>query len=118
MRLKRVSLLFVFIFSIMMTNLFYSHSKPPLLEYKNNHNIIILADNNNSNPQEIIALDFSTNDNGNFIVDYYKDMIPEFIGVISTVVLFYLVKEKFFKYREVRGLTGIILWDRNRVLRN
>lgn len=117
MRLKKVSLLFAFIFSIMMTSLFYSHSKPPLLEYKNNQNIIILADSN-SNPQEIISLDFSTNDNSNFIVECYKDMIPEFIGVISTTVLLYLVKKKKFKYREIRGLTGIILWDRNRVLRN
>ena len=117
MRFKKVSLLLVFIFSIMMTNLFYSHNKPPLLEYKNNQNIIILADNN-SNPQEIISLDFSTNDNSNFIVDYSKNMIPELIGVISTTIMVYLVKEKFYSYREVRGLTGIILWDRNRVLRN
>lgn len=117
MRVKKILLLIIFIFSLMMTNLFYSHSKPPLLESKTTQNIIILADNN-SNPQEIISLDLTSGDNNKFIVDYYKDVIPLLIEVLLTIATIYLVKEKFFRYRKERGLTGIILWDRKRVLRN
>ena len=112
MRLKKILMLFIFIFSLMMTNLFNSHNKPPLLE-----NIVILAENN-SNPQEIIPLDLSLGDNHNFIVDYYKDMIPLLIEMVLTVLTIYVVKEKFFRYRKERGLAGIILWDKKRVLRN
>ena len=108
MRLKKILMLFIFIFSLMMTNLFNSHNK---------QNIVILAENN-SNPQEIIPLDLSLGDNHNFIVDYYKDMIPLLIEMVLTVLTIYVVKEKFFRYRKERGLAGIILWDKKRVLRN
>ena len=116
MRLKKILMLFIFIFSLMMTNLFNSHNKPPLLENRATQNIVILAENN-SNPQEIIPLDLS-GDNHNFIVDYYKDMIPLLIEMVLTVLTIYVVKEKFFRYRKERGLAGIILWDKKRVLRN
>ena len=105
MRLKKILMLFIFIFSLMMTNLFNSHNKPPLLENRATQNIVILAENN-SNPQEIIPLDLSSGDNHNFI------------EIVLTVLTIYVVKEKFFRYRKERGLAGIILWDKKRVLRN
>ncbi len=117
MRLKKILMLFIFIFSLMMTNLFNSHNKPPLLEHRATQNIVILAENN-SNPQEIIPLDLSSGDNHNFIVDYYKDMIPLLIEMVLAILTIYVVKEKFFRYRKERGLAGIILWDKKRVLRN
>ena len=82
MRLKKILMLFIFIFSLMMTNLFNSHNKPPLLENRATQNIVILAENN-SNPQEIIPLDLSLGDNHNFILLQRYDTIAYRDGIDS-----------------------------------
>lgn len=45
-------------------------------------------------------------------------MIPLLIEMVLVILTIYVVKEKFFRYRKERGLAGIILWDKKRVLRN
>lgn len=117
MRIKKFLLLLCFIVSLVVTNLFNSYNKPPLFEHKHNQNIIILADIN-SNFQEIIPVDFSTDDNAKYIIDYSKDVIPILITSIIIAAIIYLKERAFFRYREEKGLYGIILWDKKRVLRN
>lgn len=117
MKLRKIFLLLIFIFSIVLTNIFYSRNIPPLFEYKNRQNIVVLTDTN-SNSQEIIPLEFSINDN-HLVIENSKDIIPvNIFGVISIVLMIIKTQEKNFKPRKERGLNGIIFWDRKRVLLN
>lgn len=116
MKLKKVSLLLIFIFSIVLTNIFYSRNLPPLFEHRNNQNIIILADTASNSP-EIVPFEISINDNTH-IVEQLRDVIPNFIGVVSIVMMSIKNEKKSFSFKKERGLTGIIIWDRKRVLLN
>ncbi|STO31703.1 Uncharacterised protein [Fusobacterium necrogenes] len=117
MRTKKFLLLLVFILSLVLNNFFNFYSKPPLFEYKNSQNIIILADIN-SNSQEILPIQFTIDDSNKCVLDYSKNFIFALIIAIVAGASLYLKKKKFFRYRKERGLTGIIFWDRKRVLRN
>lgn len=116
MRLKKVFLLLIFIFSIVLTNVFYSRSLPPLFEHRNSQNIIILAETASNSP-EIVPFEISINENTH-IVEQLKDVIPNFFGIVSIVILNIKNKKKSFNFKKERGLTGIIIWDRKRVLLN
>lgn len=117
MRIRRVYLLLLFVFSLISTNIYYSHSKPPLLE-KNTSNIIILADNN-SNSQEIITLNLDSNDN-TFVNNNYKDFIPILLIAFlsSTEMVKSKVRVRPYNFDKIKGLKGIVSWYPDRILRN
>lgn len=117
MRIKRTYLLLIFVFSLFMTNVYYSQSKPPLLEVKNSQNIVILAEKN-SNPQEILPLDLSKTDIHLVGTELQRDCVVEILTLLGVVLSIPIFKEKVLKAWEPRGFIGIVLWDRKRVLRN
>lgn len=118
MKIKRVYLLLIFIFSILMTNLHYSDLKPPLVDKSTTNNILILADNVESVHENLIAVDLPDYDHSFITSDNYKDFIPIFVTV--ALVMVQLLKEeiKIPKISVTRGLYGIIFWDKKRILRN
>lgn len=117
MRVKRVYLLLIFIFSLFMTNIYNPQNKPPLLEYYNAPNIIILAEHN-SNFQEIIPLDFSKTEIHLVGIEAQRDCVVEIFSIMTLLSILPILNEKVFGCREPRGLNGIVFWDRKRVLRN
>lgn len=117
MKIKRVYLLLIFIFSIFLTNLHSSTIKPSL-SYEKSPNIIILVDGTKYSTDNLIPLDLSDHDHSFITIDNYKDFNPLIIITAIVCVSLCLVERKKFKKREVKGLNSIVLWDQKRVLRN
>lgn len=116
MKIKKISILLIFVFSLILANLYASHSRPPLLEAKNTQNIVMLADNN-SNAQEIISFDLGSRDVNGFIVEHSRELSLDVVTISVGIIAIFLLKEKVFRGREKRGLFGIVFWNRRRILR-
>ena len=81
MRIKRLYLLLIFVFSILMTNLHISNMKPSLT-YEKTPNLITLVDNVRGSQVSLIALDLSDHDHSFVVSDIDKDNNP--ISVLNT----------------------------------
>ncbi len=118
MKIKRLYLLLIFLFSILITNLHYSDSRPPLVDKNTTRNLIILADNLEKPSENLIPLDMSDTDHSFVVSDNYKDIVPIFLGLILSVLQLLRGSNRYILLKRVRGLYGIVFWDRKRIMLN
>lgn len=118
MKIRRLYLLLIFIFSILITNLHYSGSKPPLIDKVTSRNLVILADHIEGGNENLIPPDMSDYDHSFVTNDNYKSFITVFM--ILTVAVSQLLKRANICYKidRIRGLYGIVFWDKKRIMLN
>lgn len=118
MRVRRLYLLLLFVFSILITNLHYSDLKPPLVDKSTTKNLIILADNVERGGENLIPLDLSENDHSFVMSDGHKSFIPLLVFVTLVALKVEIKVTRYFKLERIRGLYGIVLWDKKRLMLN
>lgn len=115
MKIKRLYLLFIFVFSLLITNLYYSNIRPSLIEYKTNDNIVLVA-NNDFHNSEIISTNLTYQND--FIVEHHLSYEPIFIAapVILVLIYTYRMKSKPQYFKDIFEYYGIIFRYRKRIL--
>lgn len=116
MRIKKLYLLFIFIISLLLSNLYYSNLKPSLIfENDKSSNIVLLIDGQNYHGKEIISPVVSSNDNIIINAHFPYQGFSVFIFTLPvTIVLYILIKK--YPFIDKYEFTSIVFRYRYRVI--
>ena len=94
MKLKRVYILIIFVFSLIISQLHFTSYKPPLLEYKDSNNIVLLIDSRDFHSNEIVSAALP-HDNPIIVSDDISwKGLPFFISTAVLILCSYVIVKK------------------------
>ncbi|WP_410208756.1 hypothetical protein [Fusobacterium sp.] len=117
MKLKRVYIFIISIIFLIISQLYFADSKPPLLEYKDSNNIVLLTDSRDFHSHEMIS---ATLPNDNPVIinnDIQWKGLPFFISLGIFILQKYLIGKKKLSV-DIFHFSGIIFRYPHRVLLN
>ena len=118
MRIRKIFLLLIFIFSLLIANLHYSKFSPPLLDKSVAKNLIILSEVKEEINASAISFELSSDNSSYITSNNYKDILPIFTLILLINLKVLKIEPCFYKLRKYWGLYSILFWDKRRVLRN
>lgn len=118
MRIRKILMLLIFTLSILIVNLQHSNQKPPLFDKNSTNNIVILVDHIEGIHEELVVKEPTNLSDTTVIYDNYRDMIPILSVIIVLLTKVFKSEIQSFRTFKIKGLYGILLRDRKRLLRN